>query len=119
MGTNVRSGTRMLLLYISAQMSYPPSMHRFLVESAQRVVRYIAAYIPEGTQSLYDDFFLAVRETRDQRTDDILALQQSSRRRIVLNEIRYGDTGPFALRGVCAFHLPGNRNPKSSGTSNH
>ena len=36
LGTKVLRGVRMFLLYISAQMSKPPSIHRFLQDSRQR-----------------------------------------------------------------------------------
>ena len=68
----------MFLLYISAQMSKPPSIHRFLsIHSHVMATRQLELkpHSPQGSSGFYHDLFFTVRETGDQYADDVLALQ--------------------------------------------
>ena len=97
---NVASGARMFLLYISAQISYPPSIHKFLfmevrhtAEAAIRTKKQTKINIkflmnsPQRSGSFDDDLFLGVRESTDQRSDDVFALQETPRRGVVVNQV--------------------------------
>lgn len=78
---NVANGARIFLLYISAQISYPPSMHKFLYGTRHREVKSWDKEAiekkknsPQRSGSFDDDLFLGVRESADQRPDDVFAL---------------------------------------------
>lgn len=68
-------------------------------------MRDVAGLLPQCPRSLNYDLFLAVREARDQDTDYILSLEQSSSGRIVLNDVGNCNTSPLAFRRICALHL--------------
>jgi len=62
-GTNVLRGANIFLLYISAQISYPPSMHRFLQRyDGIRAKRSLGTrmHAPQRTSSFDPDLLLAV-----------------------------------------------------------
>jgi hypothetical protein len=89
LGRKVLSGASMFLLYISAQISYPPSIHKFLVPGSNlghRISR-VHVDVPEGSHCLNHDLLLIIREAGDQCTNNIFPLKQSSGRRIVVNQI--------------------------------
>jgi hypothetical protein len=79
---NVASGARTFLLYISAQISHPPSMHKFLSRNpvaadkqsamreqlepkADKVDENFDEVSPQGSGSFDHDLLLGVRESAD------------------------------------------------------
>lgn len=73
---NVANGARIFLLYISAQISYPPSIHKFLYVGAHDVyywwlkkkkleTKTPKKNAPKRPCSFDDDLFLGIREATD------------------------------------------------------
>ena len=76
LGMNVANGARIFLLYISAQISYPPSIHKFLYVGAHEDLLLVAKKketrnkdteknAPKRPGSFDDDLFLGIREATD------------------------------------------------------
>ena len=85
-------------------------MHKFLPASYEHMHVQLSrrarqGHEPQGTSSLDNYFLLAVRQTGDERADNVFSLQEPSRRRIVLYQIRHGNACPFSFDGICAVHL--------------
>ena len=91
LGTNVDSGASIFLLYISAHISYPPSIHRFLLKKKCQLgksnFKNAKKNSPQRSGSLDDDLFLGVSKSADQRADDVFSLQETPCRRIVINQV--------------------------------
>ena len=82
-----------------------PSARRICPSTHQLIILFMEVDSPEGTRSFDDDLLFAVREPRNERADDVLALQQPARRWVVLDQVRHRDARPLAFRGVGTLHL--------------
>lgn len=108
-------GVMICLLYISAQMSNPPSMARFLSQYECKLEkaklyglpcdRVAYNYIPESTTGFDNNIIHIVGKSRNENTDDIFALQESSCRGIIMNQITDSGTCPSTLCWVCSLEL--------------
>jgi hypothetical protein len=108
LGIKVFNGVKILLLYISAQISYPPSIHKFLSKTRQNRTtsqKRSPEHIPQCANSLNHHFLLTIRQPSDQSPNNIFSLQQSACRRVVLDKIGHSNTGPFTFCTIGAFQL--------------
>jgi len=101
---------------VDAQISMSPR-RKFVITGRQKkkernLKQNTEKNAPQRSGSFDDDLFLGIREAADQRPYDVLSLQEATRRRVVMYQIRDGDTCPLALNGVGVLDLkppPGKR----------